>query len=94
MNHYLNGLVQDCSNSSAYTLELLQFCTKPSICTNLDGLDYWGIYRSLSLIVFNHIVCLSGNTVGKIPKSSTNKKTMKWIDLLGGEHSQLDLVDR
>ena len=28
---YIDGLVQDCSNSIAYALELLQFCTKPSI---------------------------------------------------------------
>ena len=27
----INGLVQDCSNSSALAMELLQFCTKPSI---------------------------------------------------------------
>ena len=28
---HINGLAQDCSNSIANTLELLQFCTKPSI---------------------------------------------------------------
>ena len=28
---HLNGLVQDCSNSSALAMELLQSCTKPSI---------------------------------------------------------------
>ena len=28
---YLDGLVQDCSNSSALAMELLQSCTKPSI---------------------------------------------------------------
>ena len=28
----INGSVQDCSNSRAYSLELLQSCTKPSIC--------------------------------------------------------------
>ena len=28
---YINGLVQDCSNSSALAMELLQSCTKPSI---------------------------------------------------------------
>ena len=28
---YIDGLVQDCSNSSVLALELLQFCTKPSI---------------------------------------------------------------
>ena len=34
-SHYYNidGLVQDCSNSIANALELLQSCTKPSICT-------------------------------------------------------------
>ena len=32
---YIDGLVHDCSNSSALAMELLQFCTKPSIyyCT-------------------------------------------------------------
>ena len=30
---YLDGLVQDCSNSIANALELLQSCTKPSIYT-------------------------------------------------------------
>ena len=29
----IDGLVQDCSNSSANTLELLQSCTKPLRCT-------------------------------------------------------------
>ena len=31
---YIDDLVQDCSNSIANTLELLQSCTKPSICGN------------------------------------------------------------
>ena len=29
---YIDSLVQDCSNSSALAMELLQSCTKPSIC--------------------------------------------------------------
>ena len=29
--HYIDGLVQDGSNSSALAIELLQSCTKPSI---------------------------------------------------------------
>ena len=29
--HHIDGLAQNCSNFSAYALELLQFCTKPSI---------------------------------------------------------------
>ena len=28
---YIHGLVQDCSNSSALAMELLQSCAKPSI---------------------------------------------------------------
>ena len=31
MKPYVDGLVQDCSNSSANALELLQSCAKPSI---------------------------------------------------------------
>ena len=32
---YINGLVQDCSNSSALAIELLQSCTQPSIYMRL-----------------------------------------------------------
>ena len=32
---YINGFLQDCSNSIANALELLQYCTKPSAC-NVD----------------------------------------------------------
>ena len=42
---YIDGLVQDCSNSIANALELLQSCTKPSIWWNLalDPSRYGGI---------------------------------------------------
>ena len=30
--HYIDGLVQDCCISSALAMEILQACTKPSIC--------------------------------------------------------------
>ena len=33
---YIDGLAQDCSNSIANALELLQSCVKPSICTTLN----------------------------------------------------------
>ena len=39
---YIDGLVQDCSNSSALAMELLHFYTKPSSFLKLDGL-----YKSL-----------------------------------------------
>ena len=31
IHRYIEGLVQDCSNSSALAMELLQSCTNPSI---------------------------------------------------------------
>ena len=34
---YFNGLMQDCSISSADALEILQSCTKPSICSIKNG---------------------------------------------------------
>ena len=33
---HIDGLVQDCSNSSALAMELLQSCTKPSISARLQ----------------------------------------------------------
>ena len=33
---YIDGLVQDCSNSIAGALELLQSCTKPSIYVYME----------------------------------------------------------
>ena len=32
--HYMEGLVQVCSNSSANALDLLQYCTEPLICSS------------------------------------------------------------
>ena len=32
---HVDGLTQDCSNSIANALELLQSCTRPSMCSNL-----------------------------------------------------------
>ena len=36
-SHHINGLVQDCSNSSALAMELLQSWTKPSICPYMSA---------------------------------------------------------
>ena len=38
VQHNVNGLVQDCSNFSANALELLQFCTKPSMYKTFSSL--------------------------------------------------------
>ena len=35
MQYHVDGLVQDCSNSSALAMELLQSCTKPSMLHRL-----------------------------------------------------------
>ena len=42
-NEYIDGLVQDCSNSIANALELLQSCTKPSIC--FMSLSHYTLYK-------------------------------------------------
>ena len=34
---HIYGLVQDCSNSSALAMELMQSCAKPSICTSISS---------------------------------------------------------
>ena len=38
---HTNGIVQDCSNSFANTLELLQSCTKPSISYHSNNMQYY-----------------------------------------------------
>ena len=49
---YFDGLVQDCSNSSAVAMELLQSCTKPSICSfRLTGMvDLAAIIGTVKLV--------------------------------------------
>ena len=42
---YIHGLVQDCSISSALTVEILQFCTKPSIYYQLSMLNDLSDFR-------------------------------------------------
>ena len=32
----MEGLIQDCSNSSALAMELLQSCSEPSICEHFN----------------------------------------------------------
>ena len=46
--HYIDGLAQDCSNSSALAMELLQYCTKPSICGNKLNAKVLFQYRCLT----------------------------------------------
>ena len=46
---HIDGWVQDCSNSSALAMELLQSCTKPSTCNLLD------IYNGIHIIIVGKI---------------------------------------
>ena len=50
LNVHIDGLVQDCSNSSALAMELLQSCTKPSISYG-NGRDFqWHFSLTAQLI--------------------------------------------
>ena len=49
--HHIDGLAQDCSNSSAIALELLQSCAKPSTCT-------YGLHGTYRLAAFAEAVIL------------------------------------
>ena len=56
--HNVNGLAQDCSNSIANALELLQSCAKPSTCIsifrNFDGY-HWHVYM-LVLVTWSNSI--------------------------------------
>ena len=43
----IDGLVQDCSNSSALAVELLQSCTKPSIYVFIHSKEKKQCYMNL-----------------------------------------------
>ena len=47
---YIDGLVQDCSNSIANALELVQSCTKPSIYNGNFCMVYETIYTMYTLL--------------------------------------------
>ena len=48
---YIDGLVQDCINSSALTMELLQFYAKPSTCS--FGLETYHVLVVRWMTIFN-----------------------------------------
>ena len=71
-NRYLDGLEQHCSNSSELAMELLQPCTKPSICLCQFLMQKKYIYMTFinfppesSKILIAHLQCYSVHT----PKS-------------------------
>ena len=46
LNHiYIDSLVQDCCNSIANALELLQSCTKPLISSLLQNVKFWKLSK-------------------------------------------------
>ena len=55
---HIEGLAQHCSNSIANALELLQFCTKPSICSLAIQVIY-SPYAFLRMIMFTRIHMLT-----------------------------------
>ena len=55
---HIDGLVQDCSNSSALATELLQSCTKPSIYTSPKTQN----------LFFLHISAMPGQNELNLPK--------------------------
>ena len=66
-----NGLAQDCSNSSALVMELLQSCTKPSICELLviPADDKW-------YVTFRHKHLTCDNYFGTFDNISCNQSIL------------------
>ena len=56
--HHFDGLVQDCSNSIANALELLQSCAKPSILylSHISHIKYSYLYFKETMIKACHLV--------------------------------------
>ena len=62
---YFDGLVQDCSNSTANALELLQSGTKPSICHHIT--DQLQIPLRNNFTQYTHSL-LKASLKGKMPE--------------------------
>ena len=68
---YFDGLVQDCSNSIANALELLQSCSKPSIyITKYDSNDTTVQYFFDASIFALIVVAWDGRHIGWMPQSN------------------------
>ena len=74
---HIDCLVQDCSNSIVNILELLQSCTKPSICFNIISLccRWHGTMRSHAY-VYSRDILLSG-----VPDFFDRSKILSGYDL-------------
>ena len=70
MLSYITGLVQDCNNSSALAMELLQSCTEPSISS-------WGLVY--------HICWCPGSPGDINEKQFLALKIIKWLFHSGGK---------
>ena len=55
----VDGLAQDCSNSIALTMELLQFCAKPSTCANDSYNDVAHIWPDILMFLHGNLFCIS-----------------------------------
>ena len=56
--YYIDGLAQDCSNSRALTMKLLQPCTKPSIY-DIMVLIRLGYHKQLKSLSDAHMMCFN-----------------------------------
>ena len=54
---YIHGLVQGCSISIASAMEILQSCTKPSICVRYSTVQWCHMSVMASKIISNWTVC-------------------------------------
>ena len=57
--HNIDGFVQDCRISSALAMEIMQYCTKPSILYHVEFLPWWQhcFYRSFIFQVIDPLQC-------------------------------------
>ena len=88
VRHYINGLVQDCSNSSVLAMELLQSCIKPSISfqkfveTETQWLLFVGQHFQINFLKWKMVyfdsnfadICTQGSIISKPPLY----KTIAW----------------
>ena len=76
--HHIDGLVQDCNNSIANAMELVQSCTKPSTYLVIDEL--WCIYCAY---VGDNLLRYEGTS---LYHDILNAYSIQWKDILATRH--------
>ena len=79
---YIDGLVQDCSNTIAITLQLLQSCTKPSISCTVEQFQHCEKCYCIAVVCSVEVSTVATDSVFNIDRINTVRIALEELLLL------------